>query len=279
LTIVFPNFTALGRMAVSYVSKLDAIATKKVQDDFGETEHVRNKAITKIRQWYQTQPHLNHFELDDHTLLCFIRGSEYELETAKDKIETMMKMRASLPVFFTDWNPFKPELQAILKLGTFLPLLEYDSLGRKVIIKREGCFDPYLHKVEDVEKVNFMITELLGSVEEQMFVTGMVVIIDLEGCSLNHITQRSLSLTRKQMKYLLNAFPLDPKSLNFISMPSVLRTAYHIITGFLPDKIQKRLKIHENMDSLHNAISPNILPKEYGGNGLSLVELTGNLMK
>jgi len=63
LTIVFPNFTALGRMAVAYVSKLDAIATKKVHDDFGETEHIRNKAITKIRQWYQSQPHLNHFEL------------------------------------------------------------------------------------------------------------------------------------------------------------------------------------------------------------------------
>ena len=67
---------------------------------------------------------------------------------------------------------------------------------------RPGCFNAYLHKAEDIEKVSFMVLEIMGLEEEQMFITGMVVIVDLEGYSLSHVTQRPLSVTKKQMKYL-----------------------------------------------------------------------------
>ena len=81
-------------------------------------------------------------------------------------------------------------------------MLDYDHMGRKVIIMRPGCFDPYLHKPEDVEKVNFMVSDVMGLDEEQMFLTGIVIIVDLEGYSLSHVTQRPLAVTKKHMHYL-----------------------------------------------------------------------------
>ena len=45
--------------------------------------------------------------------------------------------------------------------------------GRRVIIMRPGCYDHNIHKAEDIEKANFMISDIMGFESEQMFVTGM----------------------------------------------------------------------------------------------------------
>jgi len=39
---------------------------------------------------------------------------------------------------------------------------------------RMGCYDPNKHKAEDIEKANFMISDLMGGDSEQMFVTGIL---------------------------------------------------------------------------------------------------------
>jgi hypothetical protein len=67
---------------------------------------------------------------------------------------------------------------------------------------RPGCFDPMLFKAEDIDKANFMISDTMGREDEQMFVTGMVIIVDVQGFSLNHLTQKPLALFKKQMYFL-----------------------------------------------------------------------------
>lgn len=67
---------------------------------------------------------------------------------------------------------------------------------------RPGCFDPMLFKPEVIDKANFMISDTMGREDEQMFVTGMVIIVDVQGFSLNHLTQKPLALFKKQMYFL-----------------------------------------------------------------------------
>ena len=86
--------------------------------------------------------------------------------------------------------------------SSFLPLPDYDQHGRKVIVMRPGCYDPFRHKPEDIEKANFMISDVMVLEDEQLFVTGMVIIYDCEGFTMNHFTQRPLSMTKKHMYYL-----------------------------------------------------------------------------
>ena len=83
-----------------------------------------------------------------------------------------------------------------------LPLPEYDQLGRRVVIMRSGCANPFIHKAEDVEKVSFMVIDTMGRTDEQFFIAGLVVIVDLEGFTLDHLTQKPLSVIKKQMKFL-----------------------------------------------------------------------------
>merc|ERR1712071_343417 len=122
----------------------------------GENDQLRVETVENIRQWIAQQPTLARVQLDDYIILAYARGCKYSIKKIQQRLATTLTMRATIPEFFHDWDPSKPELQAALGEGSFLPLLNYDNLGRKVIIIRPGCYDPYLHKLEDIEKSNFM---------------------------------------------------------------------------------------------------------------------------
>ena len=83
-----------------------------------------------------------------------------------------------------------------------MPIPGYDRNGQKVILMRMGCFNPYQVKHEDIEKANFMICEVMGNAEEQFFATGMILVFDLAGYTMAHLTSRPLSLSKKHMRYL-----------------------------------------------------------------------------
>lgn len=47
-----------------------------------------------------------------------------------------------------------------------------------------------------------------------------------------------------------------------------------LFIGFLSEKIQKRVQVHKNFDSLHKSVPKSILPKEYGGDYKSISEIS-----
>ncbi|KAI9559302.1 hypothetical protein GHT06_016091 [Daphnia sinensis] len=259
---------------MAFQTKLSEAIQLKAKCELGEDEDRQQQVIQIIRQWLVQQPHLHQIRIDDYGIVCFARGCKYSLEKMKNKIDLMFTLRTALPEFFSGWDPMKPEIQAALACGSFLPLPDYDQHGRKVIIIRPGCYDPYRFKPEDIEKANFMISEVMVLDDEQMFVTGMVIIYDCQGYTLNHLTQRPLSLTKKHMYYLQSA-PLSPKTINFIRTNSVFQTAYNVMSTMVNEKMKQRLRVHgSNMESLYKEVDQKILPKDFGGDGISLEELT-----
>jgi len=262
-------------MPYDYVSKLDPAVRKKAQDELGETEQRLQQSCDIIREWLKKQPHLAKCEIGDLMLVGYIRGCKFSLEKVKLKLDGTMTLKAALPEFFSGWNPMAPQLQAILKLGPYIPLMEHDQLGRKVIVMRSGIVDPLLHKPEDVEKVSFMVGEVMAKDDEQFPITGIVVIIDMEGFTLDHLTHRPLSITKKQMKFLTDGVPLRPQSINFIRTGSAFVTAFKLANTLVNEKMKQRFKVHgDGFESLYKEVSKDMLPSDYGGNGLSLAELT-----
>jgi len=243
----------------------------------GEDEQRRIETIRIIREWVREKPNFVDVRLEDYTILAYARGCKYNIDKIKQKLKTTLTMRATIPEFFSDWDPFRPEIQAALELGCFLPLLNYDNLGRKVIIIRPGCFDPYLHRAQDIEKANFMVSDVMGLQDEQLFITGMVIIIDFSGYSFGHLTQRPLAVTKKWLQFLQNAAPLSPKKVIFIHTSASFHVAYNLISrlGVISSKLKRRLQMYgSDFEALWEDVPQNILPVEYGGEGLSIAALT-----
>ncbi len=52
-----------------------------------------------------------------------------------------------------------------------------------------------------MQRANFMISEILGAEDEQIFVTGLLVLCDLKDFTMNHFTQMSLATFKKLMQF------------------------------------------------------------------------------
>ena len=106
-----------------------------------------------------------------------------------------------------------------------------------------------------------MMTEVMGDEEEQFFITGMVVLIDLADFGLKHITSLPLSMVRKLMPCIQvfiriqntvgfdlemflpyqDAAPISPKSMNYLHTPSVLNMLNSLVQGLMKEKMRERV--------------------------------------
>lgn len=64
----------------------------------------------------------------------------------------------------------------------------------------------------------------------------------------------------------------------FINAPPGLETLVYIVKQILPEKLQKRIFVYSGYKSIYNHIPRELLPKDYGGDDLSLEEMTGKLL-
>ena len=51
--------------------------------------------------------------------------------------------------------------------------------------------------MEVVQRASFMVSEVLGCEEEQMFITGIVLMFDFSGFGLDHFTAMPMAMMKK----------------------------------------------------------------------------------
>ncbi|KAK4010341.1 hypothetical protein OUZ56_019487 [Daphnia magna] len=260
---------------LDYVTTLKPEIIEKAEKELSEDEHLRTQSVMALREWVKKQPHLQAMPLDAKFLLRYLRGCKYSMEKTKKKLDLTLTLRTALPEFFSGWDPMSPENQEALSLGGTLPLPGYDHQGRKVVLIRPGAYDPTKTKIEHIQRASFMVWDIMSDEDEQMFVTGMLLLFDFSDYAMNHFTAMPFSMIKKLMPCWEDASPIRPKSMNYIHTPSIFNLINNLINSVMKDKMKQRLRVHaEDFESLYKEISKDVLPKEYGGENMSLAELT-----
>ena len=85
----------------------------------------------------------------------------------------------------------------MLSYGCILPLPGYDQNGRKVVVIRTGAHNPAVVKQTLVQRAGFMTFEVMNLEEEQLFITGMILIFDFSGYTMDHFLAFSLADIKK----------------------------------------------------------------------------------
>ena len=197
-----------------YVSTLTPEIIQVAKEQLEEDDERRAQNVQIIREWLKKQPHLRSCPTDAQFLLKFLRGCKYSLEKTKQKLDLTLTLRTMLPDIYSSWDPMKSENQKALSFGPLLPLPGYDHLGRRVAIIRSGCHDPSSLSLEVIQRVSFMIWDIVFHEEEQMFITGAVLILDMEGFTMSHFAQMPMSLTKQLQLCWEDANPIRPKSID-----------------------------------------------------------------
>lgn len=143
-----------------------------------------------------------------------------------------------------------------------------------------------------------MIIDILMNEDDNYVIAGQEGFIDLKGLTVNHAVQATPSLCKKLVMCLQNSYPTRPKKLIFSNVPAIAEKLFQLVKPMLSEKIRNRVstfrlklsirkicfivQVHvyskDNLADLYQSVPSTVLPKEYGGKGESLEELTGKAL-
>ncbi|KYN11088.1 Alpha-tocopherol transfer protein [Trachymyrmex cornetzi] len=267
-----------------------------------ETDETRENAIKEIKRWLEQSDDLHvriayleevfnpsfSFSLyvDDFFILRFLRVCKFNLEKTKIRIRNYYKQRSDLPEWYTNIDPFRPELQELLDLGVkffvyiyysyYLPLRKPDNQGRLVFIVHGTRHDPRIHKISDIYKVGMIATEVAVKCYPAASVYGYTIFIDVSNPTLQHITQLRPYVLMNFVHAWQNCYPARVQSINIFNAPVFFDVVVKIFKSFMTEKLKSRFHVYSRrtMQNCFKDIPANILPVEYGGTDGTIKDLT-----
>ncbi|KAB0798514.1 hypothetical protein PPYR_09507 [Photinus pyralis] len=253
------------------IRPLSATLQKLAESELYEVPERISEDISHIKEWLQRQPHLN-ARTDDQLILSFLRGCKFSLEKCKQKLESYYTFKTLLPEYFNNRDPFLSEIQEILKQGCYwLPLPKSEGSPQVLYLSTESL-NPETADILNVIKVNFMIFDILMNEDDNFVVSGHQLFHNLKGVSMGHVMQVTPSIIKKTSACLHDVYPLRPKGLHFINVPTAFET---IVRPFLLGKNGNRIKVSNGsyFGDLYSVISKEALPVELGGENGNLTDL------
>ncbi|XP_055372812.1 uncharacterized protein LOC129606495 [Condylostylus longicornis] len=181
---------------------------------------------------------------DLQALKTFLRGCQYSLERAKEKIDKFYSLRAGLREIFRNRKTDNQKILELLRAGSTLPLpntIQED--GPRIRLTRFGLDD------------------------DNLIVAGTIEILDAANVSKKHFLSFDLNIAKKISVYGEKAVPVRQKGIYFINLPNWFFQLYEMLKNFQSEKIRNRMFLYSenNIESLYENIPKKYLPVEYGG--------------
>lgn len=128
-------------------------------------------------------------------------------------------IRGAIPEFFANRDPKSKVLSKVVEKGLCLPLPKVNKANNsRLLLIRQGAYDPNEISVMDVMKVSYMIrytktpsrpfvsllynnlfipiSDLMMLQDDYTTIGGQTILIDLKGLSFGHIKQQSPTLLK-----------------------------------------------------------------------------------
>ncbi|XP_044751590.1 alpha-tocopherol transfer protein-like [Coccinella septempunctata] len=241
---------------------LDIECQRKAEEELNETPENYKKELSSLRSMILNDTNLN-VPKEDEFLLRFLRARKFDSKKAFTMIQRYYLMKLKCPELFGYSLPSENEKVFELQAQVMLP--ERDKDGRRIYILRVDYFDATRVTIEEVFRSNILALEHIVR-EQETQVSGVVVILDMAGLSLQHAKFFTPYYAKKTVELVQETFPLRFKGFHIVNEPFYFDAVMTVLKPFLKEKIRKRIYLHGNdLSSLHAFISPDLLPKEYGG--------------
>ncbi|CAL1283581.1 unnamed protein product [Larinioides sclopetarius] len=212
--------------------------------------------------------------LDDNFLLRFLRGARYRPNIALKRLKTYYFSRNLHQDIFQNYLPSNTLPAQALNHIKALPY-RAKNLSAVVVIKL-GQTDFQNVPFIELLRLELMVFEtLMQNPVTQL--CGLTIIIDCDGFSQSDLSEIANCLPACYDVFH-NDCTLGIKYLHVIKAPALLYLLYQNILSSFPQEQQNEVVFYpmgSDLEELHNQVSPDYLPVEYGGKlpSSSLVDL------
>ncbi|XP_044262689.1 alpha-tocopherol transfer protein-like [Tribolium madens] len=210
-----------------------------------------------VKTWKSKQPHLE-ADLSDDFIEKILIKNKFSVERCKEKIENYYTLRGGNLDLVEGWEKIVPSKLAL----TFLPLAQLTKNCERIVIMKLINPDPKAIDVVKTLKLTLAISELMLRYDGGL---GIRFLMDFKDFTLSHLATFNPLVLMRYNNVAENGYSMRILGLELVNCPSYISKITAVFRLFLRQKIYQRIKFHEDLTTLHEAISKEYLPVEYGG--------------
>ncbi|KAM3968004.1 clavesin-2 [Aphomia sociella] len=245
-----------------------------VEKEYEILPHIKSADVEIIRNWLITQPHLPHKYITDLEIVLAYHCCECNMELTKQVIDLNYTLR-TLFSFYSN-REINKSLEVALHTWLITPLISPTIDGYRAVYCQLLDDDATKSVYSDLVRAFVMIIDLWQY--EEGTVPGIVIIVNMERVTLNHITSIDLTVAQEFFYFLQEAMFIRLKEFHFINAPSFMDKMLTMMKPILKKEMLDLLKVHHvGSNTLEKYIPIETLPKEAGGGNLILEELRDNI--
>jgi len=198
-------------------------------------------------------------------LIRFLRAGRWEVESAMEVLRAYCGLGKAYTNYVSRAVPSRLDRVWRNHLNTMTE--KRDKFGRRAYIFRLGQWDPDTVPVEEFYASAYVLLELVAR-EVKTQIAGVTVVNDVSGFGFKHIRVIGLDQIKCIADFMTGAFPLWFHKIHVINHPRLFNVLFNMIKPFLNDRVRDNIVFHGNdLQSLHQEVSPDLLPADLGGSG------------
>lgn len=229
----------------------------------GETDEVKCQTLQELRDMIYERGECLPHRMDDDFLIIFLRARNFNLKRAHRLIVNYYNFKEEHPEIHQQLNP--KEMRHIGDDNVITVPPYRTQCGRRLLIYRMGNWKPSKYPVEELFKATISVLEL-GILEPRAQILGGIVIFDLKNITMAHAWTVTPQVATMMLSLMVTAFPLKIHELHIIQQSWIFDTIFAVFKPLLDTNMRDRIFFHGgDYKSLHKHISPEYLPKMYGG--------------
>ncbi|XP_054725646.1 alpha-tocopherol transfer protein-like [Anastrepha obliqua] len=244
-------------------------------EQYARFPEISRAEIQKLVNWIQSQPHMHN--LSEEEALHFFHACKNSMEVAKQVLDTNLTVRTHCDEFFANLDCERPELQRAMRTVSICPIPQTTPEGYRVIFAKLADTNPSSYNFVDCMKLYCMIFDMW--MYEDGIRPGHVIVMDLKGVSLGHVTRVGIFQMKKFLFYLQEAAALRLIGFHFINIVPFMDKILALMTPFMKKELMNILYVHNNLEDFFKYVPQSILPKDYGGQNQEFGEISETFYK
>lgn len=235
---------------------------EKARIELNETPETVKRGLEELRTLLREEPDLVILD-EDEFLYKFLRPIKWDAKSAFDLMKRFYQFHLNNPRFCKGLVPKNERAVLISGILTFLP--ERSDGCRILIIQSGKKWKPKQVSLDQIFRGVMLCLEAAMS-EPITQVSGVHVILDMDGLSLSHVTHFTPSFASAVLEWVQRCLPCRLKGVHIVNQPYIFNMVFAIFKPFIHEKLRKRIYFHgTNRDSLLEQLEAKAIPTEYGG--------------
>ncbi|XP_013105939.2 retinol-binding protein pinta [Stomoxys calcitrans] len=235
--------------------------------------------LQKLKTWILKQPHLKS-RTNDQFLIQFLRFCKYNLEEAKQKVDSFYTQKTKYPDWFGTTDVDRPKFREIHNLccTSVLPMPLHGCGPRIVIYRYWYPIEKYA--MEEIIETCVATIESFIMTDPYACICGVLYLLDMAEITPEKIEQYTPRVLKKLDVFYDKYIPFHSIGFYFFNIPPFAEKFFQQYLESLPKDFRKNVLITgKNINHITDKVPLKYLPKDYGGENGCLKDLAKEFNK